>query len=288
MQQYSLNKLYSHYTMGIIKRAEFEGYIYRYYLTNQEKTCLSHWNRDDYEDYISWFYQRLHKAIDAYNDIGFTFETYMVKFIQNSSREYRVRKTTNSITEYSVWSARVPELYAHEEPPDYSHEKSNNIIKKLVSEQSGRKESRRILALVLKCYYYISDDFIDHIAPKIGIDKKELREMMTKIREIRQKKDDEIYQMKERIYRQYYRCLVYEKRLSHIPENTISYSKLKYRMEKARKILENMRKRITLIRTEATNKQVAEVIGISKGTVDASLHKLKIRLNTLSGKANLN
>jgi FixJ family two-component response regulator len=94
--------------------------------------------------------------------------------------------------------------------------------------------------------------------------------------------------MKERIYCQYYRCIVYEKRLLLIQENNAAYEKLKLRLEKAKQRLEKMRKRITLIRTEATNKQVAEVIGIKKGTVDASLHKLKARLNNLSEKSQLN
>jgi len=288
MKQYTLNELYSQYAAGKIKRTEFEGNIFRYFLCNQDKTCLCHWKRDEYEDYISWFYQRLQKAIDSYHDIGSSFEAFMSRFLLISSREYRVRITTNNVTEYSAWSARVPELYAREEHPYYLHENNENILPKLINKQNGRKDTKRILALILKCYYYVSDDFIDKIAPKIEIDGKELKDMIDRIRELRQKKDDEIYRMKERIYCQYYRCFVYERRLSLIQENTTAYGKLKLRLEKARQRLEKMRKRITLIRMEATNRQVAEVIGVKKGTVDASLHSLKIKLDTLASKSPLN
>jgi hypothetical protein len=286
MHQHSLNELFIKFKKNDIKRSELEGYIYNYFFYNQDKTSLNHWKRDEYEDYVSWFYPRIQKAIDTYNNTGSSFEAFIHKFIQNSSREYRVRITTQNVTEYSAWCAMVPELYAREEAPEYSNE--NDKLLEFISGQNVRKDTRRILALILKCYYYVSDDFIDRIADKIEMDAKQLREMVNKMQKLRQRKDDAIYHMKERIYCQYYRCFVYEKRLLLIEENTAAYSKLKVRLEKAKRRLEKMRKRLTLIRTDATNKQVAEVIGVKKGTVDASLYKLKAKLNILAKKSLLN
>lgn len=288
MEQYSLNDLYLKFSTGIIDRAEFEGSIYIYFFFNKEKTCLCHWQKEEYEDFISWFYPRLKKAIDSYKEIGSSFEAYMNKFLMVSSREYRVRKTTKSFIEYSAWSAQVLDLYAHEESPCYFSENKEDLLPELTVIQNQRKNTKRILALVLKCYYYVSDDLLDKIASMIEIDKDELREMIERMRKIRQKKDDAIYLMKERIYCQYYRCIVYEKRLSLIQENTAAYNKMKLRHDKARLRLEKMRRRLSKIRTDATNKQVAEVIGIKKGTVDASLYKLKEKLDSMADKSYLN
>jgi len=288
MEQYSLNDLYFKFSAGIIDRAEFEGSIYMYFILNKEKTCLSHWQNEEYEDYVSWFYPRFKKAIDSYKDIGSSFEAYMNKFLMVSSREYRVRKTTKSFIEYSAWSVQVPDLYAQEESPVYFSEKKEDLLPELTVIQNQRKNTRQILALVMKCYYYVSDDLLERIASIIEIDKDELREMIERMRKMRQKKDDAIYMMKERIYCQYYRCIVYEKRLSIIQENTAAYYKMKLRLGKARQRLEKMRKRLSKIRTDATNKQVAEVIGIKKGTVDASLYKLKARLDSMADKSHLN
>jgi hypothetical protein len=179
-------------------------------------------------------------------------------------------------------------MYLHEEPPVYVVKESNALLEKLVIDKKGRKKSRRILALILKCYYYISADFAEKIAPMIGINSCELLEMLEKMRKIRQKKDDKIYFMKENIYQQFYRCHIYEKRLSYVNECTTSYNKLEYRLKKARKRLEKMRDRIIHIRTDATNSQIACVIGITKGTVDASLCRLKTKWKELSKKADLN
>ncbi|MDR0323299.1 MAG: hypothetical protein LBI12_02490 [Treponema sp.] len=288
MQKYLLDELHSNFIKGKIKRADFEGAIYNYYLCNQDKTCLRHWTSDEYEDYISWFYPRFKKAIDSYKEIGSTFGAFLGKYMALSSKEYHVRQKTQRVIEYSAWSARAPDLYTHEESAEYYHEKDENILSKLIDNKSGRKNTRRILALVLKCYYYISADFIERIAPKIGIDSNELKEMLEKICKIRQKKDDAIYRMKERIYCQYYKCFVYEKRLSFIHEDTAAFNKLKLRLEKTRLRLERMRMRLKRIRTEATNQQIAEVLNIKKGTVDASLHKLKAKLDVLAEKSMLN
>jgi len=284
----SLNKLFSDFTERRINRADFEGSIYNYLVYNQEKTCLSHWERDEYEDYVSWFYPRLQKAIDSYHDIGASFEAFMSRFLLISSKEFRVRTAKNSVTEYSAWCAQVPELYAREEEPVYSYKNAKNVITQLTIDQKGRKNTRRLLALILKCYYYVSEDFAERIAPLIGVDKKELLAMLNKIRETRQKRDDEIYKMKERIYCQFYRCMIYERKLLIVDENTGLYEKLKFRLGKARQRLERMRMRISRIRTDATNKQVAEIIGISKGTVDASLHRLKLKWRKMSEKSDLN
>jgi hypothetical protein len=290
MKQSVINKLYTNYSKGKISREIFEGSVYNFFTYNQEKTCLCHWQRDEYEDYLSWFYPRLHKAVNSYVDVGSSFEAFINKFILTSSKEYRFNATIKNITEYSTWSARIPELYVYEEPPDYSHENTGarERITRLITERGGRKNTRRLLALVLKCYYYVSDDFMDSIAPKMGIDKNELALMMKKMREIRRERDDKIYLMKERLYCQYYRCLAYEKRLALAGDNERASGNLKIKAEKSRKRLESMRKRLLAIRVEATNRQVAEVIGVKKGTVDSSLHSLKTKWKKMSKNYMLN
>ena len=288
MNNFSFNKLYFKFSNGKITCTEFEGYIYNYYLFNQDKTIFSNWPKNEYEDFVSWFYPRIKKAIDTYFDIGASFEAFMKKLFKMSGKEYQVRTTSKSITEYSAWCAQVPEMYVREEAPEYLHKNGEKIISTLVSEKKGRKTPRRILALILKNYNYVSDDFLDRIAPKIGINKEELREMMERIKKIRRKRDDGIYSLKERIYCQFYRCIIYDRKLAYITDNPMAYNNLKLKRDKARQRLENMRKRLSTIRTDATNKQVANVIGIKKGTVDASLFKLKEKLVIIKEKALLN
>ena len=283
-----LNILFCRYTDGSITRGDFEGEIYQYLAKNQDKTNFSQWKSDEYEDFLSWFYPRLHKAIDSYRDTGSTFGAFISTVMRMAAKEYRLRVITKSVTEYSAWSVHVPELYVHEESQVYTYEKKDNAVSQIIIEYNGRKNPKQLLALVLKCYYHVSDDFIDRIAGQIGIENDKLREMINKLHSMRRKRDDEIYLFRERIYCQYYRCIVYEKRLSYIPENTTAHNKMKLRLVKARNRLERMRKRMASIRTEATNKEVAEVIGVSKGSIDSSLYNLKVKWEILSDKSLLN
>jgi len=284
----NINNLFNKYLLGEISRNDFEGYIYSFLIKNQEKTCLSHWKRYEYDDFLSWFYPRLQQAIDMYKDIGASFEAFLSKYILVSSKEYRNHITSNEIIEYSTWSSQVPELYAHEEPTVYLERNVEKVIKDLIIDKQGRKNTRRILSLIIKCYYFISEDFAEKIAPKIGMKSEELLEMIKKIRDIRQKKDDDIYYMKERIYSQFFRCLIYERSLLYAKENENLYRKKILQLKKAKERLDNMRKRLASVRKEATNNQVAEIIGVTKGTVDASLHRLKAKWKLMAMKAHLN
>ncbi|MCL2440663.1 MAG: hypothetical protein FWD14_02895 [Treponema sp.] len=283
-----LNKLHSDFMAGGLKQAQLEGQIYTFLTGNQEKTCLNYWSRTDYEDFLSWFYPRLKRAINSYRDIGSSFDAFLSKYLLIASKEYRVRTVTNEITEYSTWCAQVPEMYAREEPPVYFNDEAEEFIKNIITDKRGKKKTKQVLALILKCYYYISEDFAEKAAPIIGIGKNELLEMLKKIRSLRQERDDKLYILRERVYRQFYRCLIYDKRLSLTKEDTAAYIKLNKQQKKARQCLEKMRNRMARTRTEATNIQVAEVIGLKKGTVDSSLFQLKLKLEHMSGKAKLN
>jgi len=287
MQQ-TLNDLFSQYSQGAVGRTDFESAVYRHLVHNQKKTCIYHWKSDEYEDFVSWFYPRLKTVIDSYQDTGSTFDAYLAKYILISSREYHIKTITNSVTEYSAWNARVPEMYTHEEPPVYLHKDTEKTIEGLIIDKKGRKNSRRILALILKCYYYVSEDFAEKIAPVIGMKSRDLLKLLKKMRKLRQDRDDKIYEMKERLYRQFYRCMIHERKLILLKENTAAYNRQVLRTKRARKLQESIKIRISKMKKEASNSQIAKVIGVSKGTVDASLSRLKAKWAVMSNKADLN
>jgi len=271
-----------------INRNKFEGFVFIYLLNNQSKIITRYWRHEEYEEFISWFYSRLKKAIDSYKETGSSFDAYITNIVRTAAKEYRMRAAINVATEHSAWNAQIPEFFAREETPVYLHDKPDSEISQFILQIKGRKNPKQLLALILKCYYYISDDFIEKIAIHTGLDKKSLKEMIDKLRIMREKREDAIYRMKERIYGQFYRCIVYEYRLSFVTENTALYFIYKNRLEKARNRLEKMRNRRIKLRTCPSNREIAGVIGITKGSVDATLYKLRIKLRALAEKAILN
>jgi len=288
MQGNILNDLFTAFIERKINRGEFEGRIFIYLINNKGKIITRHWKNDEYEEFISWFYPRLNKSIDSYKETGSSFDAYITNIVRTAAKEYKMKNVINEVTEQTAWNAQIPDFYAREESPNYISDKPDIEITQFINQLKGRKNPKQLLALILKCYYFVSDDFIDKIAVHTGLNTNILKDMIIKLRVMREKRDDYIYRLKERIYGQFYRCIVYEHRLSYITENTTMFFKLKERLEKARNRLDKMRKRAVKIRTCPSNREIAGVIGITKGSVDATLYKLKARLRALAEKAKLN
>jgi hypothetical protein len=293
MEQLKLNELFEKFMNGKLDRKKFEELMFKYLSEKKVYYNFYHWNTDEYNDFLSTIYPRLQKAIDAYRDNGSSFEAYICNIMRMSEKEYRTRLITKSITEYTAWSIQIPDMYMYDEASSYiannSSSKSEAVISSIVKKSGGKiKNPRQLLALVLKCYYYISDDFIERIAPLLGMEMNELRELVNKLRKLRCKRDNDLYLMRERIYCQFYRCIVYEKKLSLASEDSNIAARLKIKNEKARKRLESMRKRIAGMRSDATNRQVAQIMGVKKGSVDSSLYNLKTKWNIDIDKSILN
>ncbi|MCL2066821.1 MAG: hypothetical protein FWG99_05095 [Treponema sp.] len=293
MQSNSFNELYKLYSDGEIERQEFEGAIHSAIADKKHSYNTNNLTDDELNDFISWLYPRIRSAVDSYKNTGSSFDAYIASMIKLSAKEYHVRSASKNITEYAVWNARVPEMYTHQEEPHYIIEKIEETAEPEKSTDKNDlsvdfKNPRQLLILILKCYCYVSEDFLDRAAPRVGVPREKLQEMTDKLRIIRARRDQELRDMRERVYCQFYRCMVYEKKLTFLSENNIARLRMKEKLEKARTRLELMRKRLAGIRPTATNSQIAEVIGISKGAVDASYYNLRARWKNMADNALLN
>ncbi|MDR0315659.1 MAG: hypothetical protein LBH97_02015, partial [Treponema sp.] len=179
--------------------------------------------------------------------------------------------------------ARFSDQYAEEQEPGYNVEEP---VSATAIEQT--KNPRQLLMLILKCYNCVSDDFLERIAPRIGIDKDTLKQMIRKMEELRLERDQVICSIRERIHNQFYRCIVYEKRLAAMPEDSACAMRMKAQLDRAWQRLASMRKRYAGMRPGATNGQVAQILGLTKGAVDANLYALKTKWNNDPHKSMLN
>jgi hypothetical protein len=281
----TLNELYTQYSGGLLERKQFEGAIFKTILDDPRHFNLYRWNQDDCADFVSWFYPRLSKAVDSYRKTGASFETYMGAVVRCSAREYRSRMAANKITEYVSWTTRFSDEYVCQTEPEYSEPESVSVPEITLPR---KKAPRQFLILILKCYHYMSEDMLDRIAPLAGIEKEYLKKMLDKLRTLRLKRDEDLRSLRERIYCQFYRCIIYEKRLAGMPEDSVMFLRMKAQIQRARQRLAAMRKRLAGIRPDATNRQIAEILGLSKGTVDCSLYVLKNRWNNGLDKSILN
>jgi hypothetical protein len=272
MQNWALvSELYHQYQEGGLKKKEFEGLLFQYLIDNFERYHLFEGNGDRWIDFLSWLYPRLSRAIDVYKDAGASFDSYITSIIHWSAKEYRSREAAHYVTEFACWKAKAEETLVCSAEPEYPDTKTPALPVKDIA------TPRQIIMLLLKSYYFVSDDFLNRIAAGIGIEKESIRNMVDKLRQRRTVRDEEIRKLQERIQCQYYRCLSFQYRLASASPGTAYYEKMKGRLERARKRFFSMKKRLEGIRVDATNRQIAEIMGIPKGTVDSNLYIVRER-----------
>jgi len=267
-----LNNMLKEYQRGAISRKDLEGKLFIYIRNHPRRFFLTMFNSDTRDDFVSWLYPRLSRAIDHYTEQGSSFDAYIVTMVRLSAREYGLRKKEHRIIERTWWDTKALEMAAAEEEPEYA-ETSAPVVQKKVS------NPRQVLMLLLKSYYYLSDSFLERLAPALGLEKNELYHMVDTLRVMRLRREEKINGLKERIHGQFYRCLAFEKRMQAASYDSAHWYRMKKCLEKARKRLASMRRRLMAMRTEASNEQVACIMGVRKGTIDSNLHVLRQRNN---------
>jgi DNA-directed RNA polymerase specialized sigma24 family protein len=261
-----LNRLLEDYLHGRINRKEMEGKLFMYIRNHPRRFSISMLKSDTRDDFISWLYPRLSRALDHYVDKGSCFDAYITTMVRLSVKEYSLRKKDHRIIEKTWWDAKAQEMAVMEEESEYLE--MNPATKKV-------SNPRQVLMLLLKSYYYLSDDLLERIAPALGLGKEELFHMVDRLRIIRVRREESINSLKERIHCQFYRCLSFEKRMQAASYHSAHWFKMKRCLETAQKRLGSMRKRFNAMRIEASNEQVAGILGVKKGTIDSNLFEIR-------------
>ena len=285
--QHLLNKLLDQYRSGTLEKKELEGKIFQFVLKYPKRFHLRQRERGERIDFLCWLYPRISRAIDNYRNTGATFDAYIGAMVFWSSREYRIREREHRISEQVCWSAENGEDMVRSSEPEYPRYGEQNWEQNTKRPDPGQVSNpRQILVLLLKSYYFMSDDFISRIALALGIEKDKITDMVNELRALRLKRDEEIHGLRQRIHYQFFRCITFERRVNAAPPESAYQQRMQDCLERARKRLDSMRKRLNMFRFEASNRQVAAVLGIPKGTVDSNLHAAREKYGPLIRKPN--
>ena len=265
-----LNNLYENYATGLLKKKEFESAIFKTIQENIHCFGLVGWTKEDSDDYLSSLYLRISRAINAYEETGSSFETYICALVRLTAKEYRSRQVRSYLEETAAWITQIPEMFVCEneiEYDDHTTEETESPIK--------LKNPRQLLILILKCCCHVSSDFLKKVSPQLGIEPETLGRMIDHLKEHREKREAEVTMLRERINRQFYRCILFQEKLRGVTEDSIAAQRLKKQLERERSRLVTARKRFMRSRLAPSNYQIAKLLGISKGTVDAVLYNLR-------------
>lgn len=272
----SLNDLYADYSKGLLKKEKFEAAIFKTLQKNIHRFGVIGWNKEESDDYISYLYLRINQAINTYKEIGSSFETYIKSMVRMTAKEFRARQARSYVKETAAWITQVPEMYVCENESEYNESVNEHIAEKAKNPAKFRNP-RQLLILILKCCNHVSVDFLERIAPRLGIEPNVINEMIERLKKHREKRETEIIALRERVNRQFYRCILFEKRLQTLTENSHAVQQIKNQLEQERNRLNKSRRRLMRTRLDPSNAQIAKLLGLSKSTVDSTLHILKKR-----------
>jgi hypothetical protein len=271
----SLNSLYEEYQQGNLTKRDLEGKMFTIILENIQDFRLFNGDEEESTDYLCWLYPRLSRAVKNYQANGAVFSTYIGALIRYSLREYRSRRLDHCITEYAAWTAQAAEMEVRSLEAGYPEIDGEETGGPARTIPLSLLKSRQVLLLILKSYYFLSEDFIDRIAPYTGLGTEKLRELIEKLRIRRSRREEAFLLARERIATQFYRCITWEKRLKAVMPGSVYYETIQNKLERARNRLARMRKRFASFKIDATHQQIAELLGISPGTVSSSLYMLR-------------
>ena len=274
-----LSYLYELYRAGELSRKELEGRIFQYLLSNYERYRFFRGSREMWNEFLSWLYPRISRAIEIYRDVGSSMDAYINTLVFGSLKEYRYREASHYFTEHVCWKARAEEMTLHESEPEYTDDPGEICTSFCLKPCFKPKQ---VLFLLLKSYFFVTDELVEMVAKSVGMEAKGIMGMIDELRMRRSEKEAGILNLRERLQCQYYRCLTYQNRMKNIidgtGQGTEQYKELEERFERARNRFYRMKKRLNGMRKGASNRMIAEVMGIPKGTVDSGLHAIKQQL----------
>jgi DNA-directed RNA polymerase specialized sigma24 family protein len=284
-----LTKLYRDYENGLIGRTVFEAKLMGE-VTYRAPLMLGKYRRRNLPDFLVWLYPRIHNAIDNYKNTGASFDSYIYSIVRKAYKEFQMREQDHRVTERTVWTEKSYEFTGYEYAVEhecaaereefYASDGKDGELQPL----QGISNPRQILILLLKSYYFLSDKFISRIAPVLGMDKEEINMLIMELRDLRTEREQEIHDLRERVHAQFYRCISFQHRAEAAPANSARQQHYRECLKRGINRLTSMRKTLRTLHVDASNQEIAKVLGVSKGTVDASLFTLrKNYAQTLSG-----
>ena len=268
-----MHGLYAHYVEGKISRTELESALFSHIKSKPRRFKLGKWKEEEFGDFIGELYPTIRKAIDSYKNTGSCFDAYLYSTVRWSAVGYRSRAAETAAMERAYWMTKTVEA-THDPESEYTADQDGDAGK---LDQTILRRRRQVLALTLKCCLLVSDDFCKRIAPALALDPSELRETINGLRTRIAGRMQKRRELEELAASQFYRCVVLEAKAAAAPEGGAVRDKLRRSAVAARKRLEHLRAEASKVSIEATNREVAAVMKVPKGTIDASLYFLKRR-----------
>ncbi|MCX7655185.1 MAG: hypothetical protein N2Z76_01525 [Treponemataceae bacterium] len=271
-----LDVLYRQYHEGKIERSILERSIFSLICAFPARFRLAHMSYEERLDILSELFPYIRRAIEQYKDVGSSFSAYLYTWIQWGVKGYQRSEKKSKTIEELYWKVTYETEPMVAEPVCIEDAGELPQREVTICNFQGKKLNKQyLLFLVLKCYRHISDDFARRIAQRLGMEEQTLFSLLEKIKKLRERHDAWVDTLIERKHCYALRILLLKRELAHLDISESKKKMLENRLTKLEQKLQALTRRCQSLRLSASNSEVAQVLGLPKGTVDSGCYLLK-------------
>lgn len=239
---------------------------------------VRHWDQDRCSDFFEFVYPRIKKMADTFVFNGYPFEAYANISLRHLMNSFVHRKKMEELKEtlfYQLCAAGSmgeDSFYKIHDNFNYEVHKPVPVYNKKLGQQRTR---RRLFFLALSDPDSLDDSSIEQLASVTGYDAEYISRCCLAVKERIREKRDIVRRLKEKKNGYYFQVLVLQETIMEEPDKEKRIW-LSERIRKLRLRIERLSKQIE-IKTSClvTHQDLAQVLGVSKGTVDSSIFYLQ-------------
>ena len=252
--------------------------LYEYLLKKHDLTD------DERNDFFCYFYPKIPTLFDRFVYSGTPFEGYMLVSArwQLKSFVYRARRreARDRHLELSAWREECSPGYSLITPFDTSVEAAAELHHVFgIDPRTGgiRKKAsgRKILFVTMRGAMYVNDRMLSAVSETLGCDLDWLYNCTQKLKRRMEKRNIRLEYLKQRRNGLYLKILDLQRSIEHAVDPDLR-ADLSGRLVSLQVHLRNALNEISRSTTEPSHKDIAEVLGIPKGSVDSGMHGLKL------------
>jgi RNA polymerase sigma factor (sigma-70 family) len=228
------------------------------------------WDEDACGDFYVFIHPRLIRLLDRFQDQGKPFESYLWAVLNWQLRNF-ARERRRSERAWSVSLSLDPGDTVEE--PASPLELPGTIARCIRSDA----DRRNFLILALKCSRFIDDDSAAALAPIAGIGVPELLALSARLKALRASRDARLDTFRCRRNKTFAQARQLEAELrNEVDSERIAV--LQAARVRLHRRMEAAMRRMARVNVSPTNREIACLLGIPKGTVDSGLYWLKRKL----------
>jgi hypothetical protein len=238
------------------------------------------WDEDACSEFYLFFHPRLLRVLGRFRDQGKPFESYLASVLHWQARSFACRRKKDERA-WAMGFRLVPpapsepeELFDPGRPSAWPP-----APRCLASPRLSTHDRGRLLYLVLKCCRRLEPEHLAAAAEATGVDSRRLAVMVEELRAGLEPAERRLAALRERRNRAFSEARLLEAELAGRPEGDADAA-LRLRLAAANRRMNAAMARMARVRRDPTNREVAAVLGVPKGTVDCGLFWLKRRLAT--------